>query len=74
MLHVPSDFLFSRLHEQEERFKPSLSTFDFQYFLYNMTDLQISNAGGRNCECATVSVQQLAWEFTPANKDEIHLS
>lgn len=57
MLHVLSDFLFSRLHEQDERFKPSLSAFDFQHFLYNLTDLQISNAGGRNCECATDGVR-----------------
>lgn len=49
--------LFSRLHEQEERFKPTLSAFDFQHFLYNLTNLQISNAGGRNCECATVGVR-----------------
>lgn len=57
MLYVLSDFLFFRLHEQEEKFKPSLSAFDFRYFLYNMTDLQISNAGGHNCECATVGVR-----------------
>lgn len=56
-LQMLSDFLFSRLYEQEERLKPSLSAFDFQHFLYNLTDLQISNAGGRNCECATISVR-----------------
>uniref|UniRef100_H3D7F3 Laminin, gamma 3 n=1 Tax=Tetraodon nigroviridis TaxID=99883 RepID=H3D7F3_TETNG len=53
---TPQQSFMIRLHEQEERFKPSLSTFDFQYFLYNMTDLQISNAGGRNYTSQLASV------------------
>lgn len=59
MLHRFSGFLFFRLHEQEEGFKPALPAFDFQTFLYNLTDLRISNAGGRNCECATVGARSL---------------
>lgn len=59
MLHGFSGFLFFRLHEQEGGFEPPLSAFDFQTFLYNLTDLRISNAGGRNCECATVGVRGL---------------
>ncbi|KAM4634707.1 laminin subunit gamma-3 [Polymixia lowei] len=37
-----------RLHEVEGRFKPSLSAFEFQHLLYNLTVLTISNAGGQN--------------------------
>ncbi|XP_029921853.1 laminin subunit gamma-3 isoform X2 [Myripristis murdjan] len=37
-----------RLHEDERRFEPSLSTFDFKQLLYNLTALRISNAGGQN--------------------------
>uniref|UniRef100_A0A672HJQ3 Laminin, gamma 3 n=1 Tax=Salarias fasciatus TaxID=181472 RepID=A0A672HJQ3_SALFA len=39
---------FHRLHEIEGRFKPSLSAFEFQHLLYNLTALKISNAGGHN--------------------------
>lgn len=53
MLHGLPGFLSFRLHEQEG-FEPALSAFEFQTFLYNLTDLRISNAGGRNCECAAV--------------------
>lgn len=44
-------FLFDRLDENEKRFKPALSAFDFQLLLYNLTALKISNAGGHNCKC-----------------------
>ncbi|TKS84729.1 Laminin subunit gamma-3 [Collichthys lucidus] len=37
-----------RLHENEMRFKPALSAFDFQRLLYNLTAVSISNAGGHN--------------------------
>lgn len=37
-----------RLHEHERRFKPSLSSFEFQVLLNNLTALKISNAGGHN--------------------------
>lgn len=37
-----------RLDENEKRFKPVLSAFDFQLLLYNLTALKISNAGGHN--------------------------
>lgn len=51
MLHGLPGFLSFRLHQQEG-FDPALSAFEFQTFLYNLTDLRISNAGGRNCEFA----------------------
>ncbi|XP_029692909.1 laminin subunit gamma-3 isoform X1 [Takifugu rubripes] len=44
-----------RLHEQEG-FEPALSAFEFQTFLYNLTDLRISNAGGRNYTSQLTSV------------------
>ncbi|XP_047426599.1 laminin subunit gamma-3 [Mugil cephalus] len=37
-----------RLHENEKRFQPTLSAFEFQRLLYNLTALKISNAGGHN--------------------------
>uniref|UniRef100_A0A665WYV5 Laminin, gamma 3 n=1 Tax=Echeneis naucrates TaxID=173247 RepID=A0A665WYV5_ECHNA len=37
-----------RLHENEMRFNPQLSAFDFQHLLYNLTAVRISNAGGHN--------------------------
>ncbi|XP_044031394.1 laminin subunit gamma-3 [Siniperca chuatsi] len=37
-----------RLHENEMRFKPPLSAFEFQRLLYNLTAFRISNAGGHN--------------------------
>lgn len=45
-----SVFSFHRLHENELRFKPSVSAFEFQHLLYNLTALRISNAGGHNCK------------------------
>ncbi|KAF7662191.1 hypothetical protein LDENG_00243610 [Lucifuga dentata] len=37
-----------RLHESEPRFRPSLSAFDFQRLLHDLTAIRISNAGGHN--------------------------
>uniref|UniRef100_A0A8C5G955 Laminin, gamma 3 n=1 Tax=Gouania willdenowi TaxID=441366 RepID=A0A8C5G955_GOUWI len=37
-----------RLHETEQMFTPSLSAFEFQQVLHNLTALKISNAGGNN--------------------------
>ncbi|XP_068430777.1 laminin subunit gamma-3 [Clinocottus analis] len=37
-----------RLHENEMRFKPQLSAFEFQQLLHNLTALRVSNAGGQN--------------------------
>nr|XP_057920257.1 laminin subunit gamma-3 isoform X2 [Doryrhamphus excisus] len=37
-----------RLDESETSFKPTLSAFDFQRLLYNLTALHVSNAGGIN--------------------------
>ncbi|KAM3873803.1 laminin subunit gamma-3 [Diretmus argenteus] len=46
---IPPVYIFTvRLHGEERRFTPSLSTFEFQNLLYNLTALRISNAGGRN--------------------------
>uniref|UniRef100_A0A672HK63 Laminin, gamma 3 n=1 Tax=Salarias fasciatus TaxID=181472 RepID=A0A672HK63_SALFA len=46
--HAPRRSFVVRLHEIEGRFKPSLSAFEFQHLLYNLTALKISNAGGHN--------------------------
>uniref|UniRef100_A0A8C4NVY6 Laminin, gamma 3 n=1 Tax=Dicentrarchus labrax TaxID=13489 RepID=A0A8C4NVY6_DICLA len=45
---TPRHTFIVRLHENEMRYKPALSAFDFQHLLYNLTDLRISNAGGHN--------------------------
>ncbi|XP_034565301.1 laminin subunit gamma-3 isoform X1 [Notolabrus celidotus] len=45
---APQHSFIVRLHENERRFKPSLSAFEFQHLLYNLTALSISNAGGHN--------------------------
>ncbi|XP_076014828.1 laminin subunit gamma-3 isoform X2 [Genypterus blacodes] len=37
-----------RLDESEPRFKPSLSAFQFQHLLHNLSVIRISNAGGHN--------------------------
>lgn len=59
--------LFHRLHENEMRFKPQLSAFEFQRLLYNLTAVRISNAGGQNCKCVCVLLlkyaTQLAWDL-----------
>ena len=46
----------SRLHKEETRLKPSLSAFQFHHLLFNLTAIQISNAGGHNCKCVCVCV------------------
>lgn len=66
MLHGLPGFLSFRLHEQEG-FEPALSAFEFQTFLYNLTDLRISNAGGRNCECAAVGGSARACRHAPSS-------
>ncbi|XP_040915110.1 laminin subunit gamma-3 isoform X1 [Toxotes jaculatrix] len=45
---APRHSFILRLHENEVRFKPALSAFDFQRLLYNVTAIRISNAGGHN--------------------------
>uniref|UniRef100_UPI0037E9A314 laminin subunit gamma-3 n=1 Tax=Semicossyphus pulcher TaxID=241346 RepID=UPI0037E9A314 len=45
---APRHSFIVRLHENERKFKPSLSAFDFQHLLYNLTAFIISNAGGHN--------------------------
>ncbi|XP_076613354.1 laminin subunit gamma-3 [Chaetodon auriga] len=45
---TPRHSFIVRLNENERRFKPALSAFDFQRLLYNLTALRISNAGGHN--------------------------
>lgn len=45
---TPQHNFIIRLHEEEKRFKPTLSAFQFQHLLYNLTALRISNAGGEN--------------------------
>ncbi|XP_021446264.2 laminin subunit gamma-3 isoform X1 [Oncorhynchus mykiss] len=37
-----------RLHKEETRLRPSLSAFEFQSLLFNLTAFRISNAGGHN--------------------------
>ncbi|XP_023279771.1 laminin subunit gamma-3 [Seriola lalandi dorsalis] len=44
----PRHSFIVRLHENEMRFKPQLSAFEFQRLLYNLTAVRISNAGGHN--------------------------
>ncbi|XP_067340922.1 laminin subunit gamma-3 [Channa argus] len=45
---TPRRSFIVRLHEHEMRFRPRLSAFEFQYLLYNLTSIRISNAGGQN--------------------------
>ncbi|XP_071322534.1 laminin subunit gamma-3 [Trachinotus anak] len=45
---TPRHSFIVRLHENEMRFKPRLSAFEFQHLLYNLTAVKISNAGGHN--------------------------
>ncbi|KAM7392591.1 hypothetical protein PAMA_007618 [Pampus argenteus] len=45
---TPRNSWIVRLHENEMRFEPQLSAFEFQHLLYNLTALRISNAGGNN--------------------------
>ncbi|XP_034047896.1 LOW QUALITY PROTEIN: laminin subunit gamma-3 [Thalassophryne amazonica] len=44
----PRNSFIIRLHESEMSFSPSLSAFEFQHLLYNLTTIAISNAGGVN--------------------------
>lgn len=48
----------SRLHKEETRLRPSLSAFQFHHLLFNLTAIQISNAGGHNCKCVCVRTLQ----------------
>uniref|UniRef100_A0A3B5B3F7 Laminin subunit gamma-3-like n=1 Tax=Stegastes partitus TaxID=144197 RepID=A0A3B5B3F7_9TELE len=45
---TPRRSFIVRLHENERRFKPSLSAFQFQHLLSKLTALKINNAGGHN--------------------------
>ncbi|XP_033845842.1 laminin subunit gamma-3 [Periophthalmus magnuspinnatus] len=45
---APRSSFTVRLHEHETRFIPSLSSFNFQLLLNNLTVFKISNAGGHN--------------------------
>ncbi|KAK7896102.1 hypothetical protein WMY93_021427 [Mugilogobius chulae] len=45
---TPRSLFSVRLHEHETRFRPSLSSFNFQLLLNNLTAFKISNAGGQN--------------------------
>ncbi|KAM3600569.1 uncharacterized protein V6R79_025240 [Siganus canaliculatus] len=45
---TPRRSFIVRLDENELRFTPALSAFDFHRLLYNLTALRISNAGGHN--------------------------
>lgn len=45
---TPRRSFIVRLHENERRFKPSLSAFEFQHLLSKLTAFKISNAGGHN--------------------------
>uniref|UniRef100_A0A3Q1H167 Laminin, gamma 3 n=1 Tax=Acanthochromis polyacanthus TaxID=80966 RepID=A0A3Q1H167_9TELE len=45
---TPRRSFIVRLHENERRFKPPLSAFEFQHLLSKLTALKISNAGGHN--------------------------
>ncbi|KAJ7988354.1 hypothetical protein DPEC_G00322690 [Dallia pectoralis] len=45
---VPQHTFTLRLHEDETRLRPSLSTVEFRRLLLNLTDIRISNAGGHN--------------------------
>lgn len=45
---APRRSFIVRLHENELRFRPQLSAFEFQRLLYNLTSFRISNAGGHN--------------------------
>ncbi|XP_028274254.1 laminin subunit gamma-3 [Parambassis ranga] len=45
---TPRHSFFVRLDENEKKFEPQLSAFEFQRLLYNLTALKISNAGGIN--------------------------
>uniref|UniRef100_UPI003AAB3729 laminin subunit gamma-3 n=1 Tax=Centroberyx gerrardi TaxID=166262 RepID=UPI003AAB3729 len=58
-----------RLHEEEKRFKPSLSAFEFQHLLYNLTALRISNAGGHNytSQLTGVTLASAFFSSGPAN-------
>ncbi|XP_059214275.1 laminin subunit gamma-3 [Centropristis striata] len=58
-----------RLHENEPRFKPSLSAFEFQQLLYNLTAFRISNAGGQNytSQLARVTLTSAFISSGPAN-------
>ncbi|CAJ1070265.1 laminin subunit gamma-3 isoform X1 [Xyrichtys novacula] len=57
-----------RLHENERSFKPSLSAFEFQHLLYNLTALSISNAGGHNytSQLAEVTLTSASMSSSPA--------
>lgn len=54
-----------RLHETEGRFKPSLSAFEFQRLLHNLTALKISNAGGHNYTSQLAGVTMIS-AFIPS--------
>ncbi|XP_075954415.1 laminin subunit gamma-3 [Anarhichas minor] len=58
-----------RLHENEMRFKPPLSAFEFQQLLYNLTAFRISNAGGQNytSQLAGVTLTSALISSGPAN-------
>nr|XP_006640850.2 PREDICTED: laminin subunit gamma-3 [Lepisosteus oculatus] len=45
---IPQCTFVFRLHEKEERQRPSLSSSDFRHLLSNLTAIKISNAGGQN--------------------------
>ncbi|TKS84714.1 Laminin subunit gamma-3 [Collichthys lucidus] len=65
----PRHSFIVRLHENEMRFKPALSAFDFQRLLYNLTAVSISNAGGHNytSQLARVTLTSALISSAPAS-------
>ncbi|XP_060916773.1 laminin subunit gamma-3 [Labrus mixtus] len=66
---APRHSFIVRLHENERRFKPSLSAFEFQHLLYNVTALSISNAGGHNytSQLAKITLTTAVISSSPAD-------
>uniref|UniRef100_A0A8D3AEZ2 Laminin, gamma 3 n=1 Tax=Scophthalmus maximus TaxID=52904 RepID=A0A8D3AEZ2_SCOMX len=66
---TPRRSFIVRLHENESRFKPPLSAFEFQHLLYNLTAIRIGNAGGQNytSQLAGVSLTSALISSGPAS-------